>query len=63
MAKLIVSGREHLIADGETVASAATAAGLRPDSYLFLCDGTPVPMDSTVSPDSEVRALRVASGG
>ena len=32
-----------------------------PDSYLFLCNGKPVPVDSV--PSSDVIAIRVASGG
>ena len=34
-----------------------------PDSFLFLIDGRPVPMDTVPPEDSEVRAMRVASGG
>ena len=36
--------------------------GLNPDSFIFLIDGDPVPMDS-IPVDRKVRAIRVASGG
>ena len=32
-----------------------------PDSYLFICNGRPIPVDS--EPSDDVEAIRVASGG
>ena len=32
-----------------------------PDSYLFICNGRPIPVDS--EPSDDVEAVRVASGG
>lgn len=32
-----------------------------PDSYLFICNGKPIPVDS--EPSDNVEAIRVASGG
>ena len=32
-----------------------------PDSYLFICNGKPIPVDS--EPSDDVDAIRVASGG
>ena len=35
--------------------------GKNPDSYLFICNGRPIPVDS--EPSDDVEAIRVASGG
>ena len=35
--------------------------GKNPDSYLFMCSGRPIPVDS--EPSDDVDAIRVASGG
>ena len=32
-----------------------------PDSYLFMCKGRPIPVDS--EPSDDVEAIKVASGG
>jgi hypothetical protein len=32
-----------------------------PDSYLYICNGKPIPVDS--EPSDDVEAIRVASGG
>ncbi len=46
-----------------TIEDAVRSAGFTPDSYIFLIGGRPVPMDTVPPIDSEVRAMRVASGG
>ncbi len=63
MAILVVSGKREEVTDGQTISAAAVAdLGLHPDAYLYVVDGTPVPMDTVLS-GQEVRLLRVASGG
>lgn len=37
------------------------SSDIDPDSYLFLCNGRPIPVDS--EPSDDVEAIRVASGG
>ena len=37
------------------------SAGKNPDSYLFICNGRPIPVDT--EPSGDVEAVRVASGG
>lgn len=49
------------VPEGSTIEDAMRASGRTPDSYIYLADGRPVPMDSR--PEGDVRALRVASGG
>jgi len=55
-------GKESIRAEG-TIESAVLAAGKNPDSFLFLVDGRPIPMDSILHDDVIVEAIRVASGG
>ena len=59
MRRIRIDGREHQF-EG-TILDFVLSMGGNPDSYLFLCNGVPVPVDS--EPDSDVEAIRVASGG
>ena len=63
MAVLIASGHEIPVSGGITVEEAVRSVGMHPDSYLYLIGGTPVPMDTVIPEDAEVKVLRVASGG
>jgi sulfur carrier protein len=63
MGVILVSGKELQAKDGSTIESAISENGLHPDSYLYLVDGRPVPMDTVVSEGMTVKAMRVASGG
>ncbi len=63
MTVMMIKGSLQEIATGITIAEAATSCGIRPDAYIFLIDGKPVPMDAQVPEEGEVRAVRVASGG
>lgn len=49
------------VPEGSTIEQAMRGSGRTPDSYIYVRDGAPVPMDTV--PDADVRALRVASGG
>lgn len=51
------------IPTGTTIEDAVRSAGHVPDAFIFLIGGRPVPMDSVPAEGSEVKALRVASGG
>ena len=35
--------------------------GKNPDSYLYICNGRPIPVDT--APENDVEAIKVASGG
>ena len=35
--------------------------GKNPDSYLYICNGKPIPVDT--EPGTDVEAIKVASGG
>lgn len=55
-------GKECIEAKG-TIESAVISAGKNPDSFLFLINSKPVPMDLILQEDMIVEAIRVASGG
>ncbi len=63
MPKLIVSADVYIVASGITIEEAVSKEGMHPDSYLYMMNGRPVPMDTVLSDESEVKVLRVASGG
>jgi len=63
MGKLTVAGKCYDIKDGATIEQSVIENGLHPDSYLYLIDGKPVPMDTVIEGDMTVRAMKVASGG
>ena len=53
---------EELEFDG-TIESFVLGLGKNPDSYIFLIDGVPTPMDAQISEEAVVKAVRVSSGG
>ena len=59
MARIRIDGQDHQI-EG-TILETVMSIGKNPDSYLFLCKGVPIPVDSV--PSADVEAIRVASGG
>jgi len=59
MARIRIDDEEHQF--NGTILDCVLSLGKNPDSYLFLCDGKPVPVDSV--PVTDVNAIRVASGG
>ena len=63
MGKITVSGKEYDAKTGSTICDSMSSNGFHPDSYLYLIDGKPVPMDTVVSDETVVKAMRVASGG
>ena len=63
MGMIQISGQEHQVAEGKTVQQAVSDLGFHPDSFLYLVDGRPIPMDTVIADSMTVRAMRVASGG
>ena len=63
MATISFPDRRVEVPAGATIQQAAAEAGEHPDAFIFLIGGRPVPMDTVPPGDSEVRAMRVASGG
>lgn len=61
MPNYLIHGRVEPIVDGETIEAGMRRLGMHPDSYLFVMDGRPVPMDTV--PHGDVKVLKVASGG
>ena len=46
-----------------TILEEVQIIGKNPDSYLYLVDGTPTPMDTVPEDGKRVECIRVASGG
>ncbi len=63
MSRIALDGRTIDVPPGNTIEDTVRSAGHTPDSYIYLIGGRPVPMDTIPPEDSEVRAMRVASGG
>jgi sulfur carrier protein len=63
MGVIQVSGKDNEVRNGQTIQQAVSELGLHPDSYLYLVDGKPVPMDTVIADGMVVKAMRVASGG
>jgi len=63
MGVIQVSGEDHQVGSGMTVQQAVSSLGLHPDSYLYLVNGKPIPMDTVITDGMVVKAMRVASGG
>ena len=63
MGKLSVGGKEYDVGSGKTIQQAVSEQGLYLDSFLYLIDGKPVPMDTVIGDSAVVKAVKVASGG
>ncbi len=48
---------------GVTIESAMRSLGFHPDSFLYLLNGVPIPMDTPIEDGMAIKALKVASGG
>ncbi len=48
---------------GATIESAMRSLDLYPDSFLYLLNGMPIPMDTSIEDGMAIKALKVASGG
>ncbi len=48
---------------GITIEEALISVDKKPDTYLFVINGVPVPMKTPLEEGKNVRALTVASGG
>jgi len=59
----LINGKEQRIDPVGTIYSAVTSMGLMPETFVFLIDGTPVPMDTPLTDGITVKSIKVASGG
>ena len=55
--------RQVNIEEGSTVEDVLRACAFLPDMYIVLRGKTPIPITDTLNTDSELIAVRVASGG
>ncbi|MBE6527866.1 MAG: hypothetical protein E7Z64_01670 [Thermoplasmata archaeon] len=63
MGMIIIMGKELQVGSGITIEQAILDNGYHPDSFLYMIDGRPVPMDTVIGDPAVVKAIRVASGG
>jgi len=64
MGARIIFGKDSVeVSAGITVEKAVSSAGKLPDTYLYLLNGRPIPMTSTLDDGDVVEAVRIASGG
>ncbi|KQM11333.1 hypothetical protein AOA80_09295 [Methanomassiliicoccales archaeon RumEn M1] len=59
----IIIGKERKEVEASTAMVALERLCLRPDSYLILRDGVPIPIDEPLGDGDVIKAVRVASGG
>ena len=59
MTKVRIDGQEYTF--NGILLDYLLSIGKNPDSYLYICNGKPIPVDS--EPETDVEAIKVASGG
>ena len=60
----ITFGKDKVKTDaGKTVETAVRGLGRFPDTFIFILNGTPVPMTHVISENDDVEAVKIASGG
>jgi sulfur carrier protein ThiS len=62
---VLVGSEEHVLEVDEGSSSQAIMAhmDLRPDAYLVLRTGVPIPVDEPLGEGESIKLIRVASGG
>jgi sulfur carrier protein len=64
MVAIIRIGKEEKEAHpGMTIESVMISMKMYPDSFLYLLNGVPIPMDTLIEDGMVIKALKVASGG
>ena len=61
--KIIILDNEHCVESEITICDAVRSIGLAPDSFIFMVNGKPVPMDTLIADGDTIKAIKVASGG
>ena len=59
---MITVGGESIEGNGR-IEDIMRSNGQRPDAFIFIMEGVPVPSDTEVGDGEKVDAIRVASGG
>ena len=59
MAKIRIDGQDYQFSG--ILLDFLLSIGKNPDSYLYICNGKPIPVDT--APETDVEAIKVASGG
>ncbi|UAL08314.1 MAG: hypothetical protein KRP56_03465 [Candidatus Methanogranum gryphiswaldense] len=63
VAVIRIGKEEKEVIQGMTIESAMVSMKMYPDSFLYLLNGVPIPMDTPIEDGMTIKALKVASGG
>ncbi len=61
--KITINNNTYEIPPDTTIADAVHSLGFSPDTFIFMIDGRPVPMDMMIGDGSVILSIKVASGG
>lgn len=62
-AVITMYGKDTEVDATSTVADALRSLNIRPNAFLFLVDGIPIPSDTPLKDGMKIQAIKVASGG
>jgi len=62
-AVIVINKKEHNVASGITICDAVRSIGIAPDTFIFMMEGRPVPMDTQIADGVLIKSIKVASGG
>jgi len=61
--RIFINGNSVEAEASGTIAEALNSLNIRPNAYLYLINGVPVPSDTVLKEGMEITAMKVASGG
>lgn len=61
--RIVINGNSVEAEASGTIAEALNSLNIRPNAYLYLINGVPVPSDTVLKEGMEITAMKVASGG
>lgn len=61
--RIVMNGKSAEVEASGTIADALRSLDIRPNAYLYLVNGVPIPSDTVLKEGMEITAMRVASGG
>ncbi len=61
--RIVINGNSVEAKASGTIAEALNSLNIRPNAYLYLINGVPVPSDTVLKEGMEITAMKVASGG
>lgn len=62
-ASISINGIIHSVKSGKAIGDTIHNLGHSPDTFIFVVNGKPVPMDIKIEEGMKIDAIKVASGG